>query len=65
MNKLDELLEQYFNLFKEYPYLPNGATYDMIQDLIEDSIISKKPITPKQVIEVIDDVDIPMDKIIK
>ena len=53
MNELDILLEQYFRLFQEYPPLPICASYDMIQDLIEDAVVSKKPITPEEANEAV------------
>jgi len=61
MENLEELVQNYVEAFGEFPFLPIGASYSMIADLISDAIVSKVPVSPEEVWQRIEDRGEPLD----
>lgn len=51
MNRFNKILEDYEDAFGELPPIPKGGSYSTIADLMEDALISKKPVSVDDVLE--------------
>lgn len=57
----DKIIEEYAKTFGELPTLPKCAGYNLILDLMEDAVVSKKPVTFEQVVERLREIGEPLD----
>lgn len=58
---IETLTTEYLKEFGYLPKLPIMVTYRIIADLIEDAIISKKPITQEEIDERVSRINAPID----
>ncbi len=49
--EMNELCEKYLKEFGELPHLPVMVSYGMIADLMEESLISRRPVEPDDIEE--------------
>lgn len=59
--EIEELTTRYLEAFGELPVLPMMVTYRVIADLMEDAIISKKPITQDEINARVAEITDPID----
>ncbi len=57
MNRFNQILEDYEDIFGQLPQIPKGGSYSTIADLMEDALISKKPLTWDDVINSFADIE--------
>lgn len=56
MNRFNQILEDYEDMFGVLPAIPKGGSYSTIADLMEDSLISKQPVKVEDILEAFRDV---------
>ena len=58
---MEELILKYVDIFGELPVLPKMMGYEAIKDLMEDAIVSKKPVSQDQIVNRLYEIDEPVD----
>lgn len=56
MKDLNQLLADYEEMFGELPPIPKCGSYSTIAELMEDALISKKPVTWDEAMEAFENV---------
>ena len=56
MNEFNQILEDYEELFGELPPIPKGGSFSTIADLMQDALISRRPVSVDDILDAFKDV---------
>lgn len=58
---MEKIIQDYLDTFGEMPPLPKLVNYTLVEDLIKDAIISKRPLSQDEIFEAIK--GLPIDRV--